>query len=192
MIEVRFHGRGGQGTVVASEILASAFFSEGKFVQAFPTFGVERRGAPVAAFLRCSDAPIRLRCQIETPDHVVILDPTLIATVDVTAGLKTAGWILVNSDRKPDRFTQFERGGWRVATVDAGRIAFENHLGSRTNPIVNTAVLGAFARVTGLLRLESVLVAVREGVPVRPEKNVNAAQQAFEAVVLPIVEEVGG
>lgn len=192
MIELRFHGRGGQGTVVASEILASAFFSEGKFVQAFPTFGVERRGAPVAAFLRCSDSPIRLRCQIEEPDHVVILDPTLITTVDVTSGLRPFGWILVNSERQPADFGIFETSGWKVATVGAGEIAFQNQLGSRTNPIVNTAVLGAFARVTGLLRLESILSAIRQGVPVRPDENVRAAQQAYEAVILPAVEEVGG
>ena len=98
MVEVRFHGRGGQGAVVASEILATALFHEDKAVQAFPAFGVERRGAPVAAFLRCDDTPIRLRCQIYQPDQVIVLDPTLLSAVDVTAGLKNDGSILINSD----------------------------------------------------------------------------------------------
>lgn len=92
---------------MASELLATALFKEGKFVQAFPAFGVERRGAPVTAFLRIDAAPIRLRCQIYQPDHVVILDPTLIPVVDVTAGLKPQGFILINSDRDPLEFNAF-------------------------------------------------------------------------------------
>lgn len=190
MVEIRFHGRGGQGTVIASEILASALFREDKHVQAFPTFGVERRGAPVAAFLRCDDAPIRLRCQIEEPDHVIILDPTLIPVIDVTSGLKPQGWILVNSDRPPEVFEDFKSKGWKTATVAAGEIAFRNQLGSRTHPIVNTAILGAFARITGIVQLESILEAIRLGVPLRPEENVNAAIQAFDAVVMTALQGV--
>lgn len=182
MMEIRFHGRGGQGAVVASELLAIALFQEDKFVQAFPAFGVERRGAPVAAFLRIDSAAIRLRCQIYQPDHVVILDPTLLPVVDVTAGLKPNGWILINSDRDPGTFRAFAEGGWRVATVDAGTIAVEHHLGTRTNPIVNTAILGAFARVTGLVSLEAVIEAISEGVPIRPEENVAAARAAYDRV----------
>ncbi len=190
MIEIRFHGRGGQGAVVASEILATAFFREGKFVQAFPTFGVERRGAPVAAFVRTSSVPIRLRCQIEEPDHVVVLDPTLVSAIQVTSGLKPGGWIIINSEHDPTDFTQFLDGGWQVACVDASGIAVKQELGTRTNPIVNTSVLGAFARATGLLQLESVLEAVRKGVPVRAEANVRAARAAFEAVRYSTLEEV--
>jgi 2-oxoacid:acceptor oxidoreductase gamma subunit (pyruvate/2-ketoisovalerate family) len=190
MIEVRFHGRGGQGAVVASEILASALFAEGKFVQAFPAFGIERRGAPVAAFLRMSSSPIRLRCQIESPDHVVILDSTLIPVVDVTAGLKKGGWIIVNTDHVPGDFSSLLSEGWRVATVDASDIAVRHKLGGRTNPIVNTAILGAFAGVTGLVTLESIVKAIEEGVPVKPSQNREAAREAFASVKVPILEGV--
>ena len=182
MIEVRFHGRGGQGAVVASEILASALFKEGKYVQAFPAFGVERRGAPVTAFLRIDEQPIRLRCQIETPDHIVILDPTLIAVVDVTQGLRPGGWILISSDRGPEAFRTLRDRGGRIAVVDACEIAVKHHLGSRTNPIVNTAILGAFARVTELVSLEAITEAIAEGVPLRPEENIAAAREAYERV----------
>ncbi|MFH1757891.1 MAG: 2-oxoacid:acceptor oxidoreductase family protein, partial [Pseudomonadota bacterium] len=98
MIEIRIHGRGGQGAVIASEVLASAFFKEGKFVQAFPAFGVERRGAPVTAFTRVDDQPIRIRNFIYEPDHIIILDPTLIESTQVDSGLKENGWIIINTD----------------------------------------------------------------------------------------------
>ncbi len=182
MIEIRFHGRGGQGAVVASEILAAALFREGKFVQAFPTFGVERRGAPVAAFLRIDDAPIRLRCQIESPHHVVVLDPTLLRVVDVVAGLRPGGWILINSERDPEEFQSFRRTGRRVACVDAGGVAARHGLGDRTNPIVNTAILGAFARVLNLVSLDSVIAAIEEEIPAKPQENAAAAKEAFERV----------
>jgi len=91
MIEIRIHGRGGQGAVVASRILASAFHREGKYVQAFPQFGMERRGAPVAAFTRIDDKPIWLHCEIYEPDHLIILDPTLVGQIDITTGLKPEG-----------------------------------------------------------------------------------------------------
>lgn len=192
MIEIRFHGRGGQGAVVASEILAAALFKEGKFVQAFPTFGVERRGAPVAAFLRIDEAPIRLRCQIDTPHHVVVLDPTLIRVADVVAGLQPGGWILINSERGPEEFVSFLERGWRVASVDAGAIAARHELGARTNPIVNTAILGAFSRISGLVSLDAVLEAIEEGVPVQPEDNAEAASEAFESVAVGDPQTVQG
>lgn len=178
MTEVRFHGRGGQGAVVASQILASALFKEGKFVQSFPTFGVERRGAPVAAFIRISNRPILLRCEIYHPDHIVVLDPTLIYAIDVTAGLKENGWVIINSDRSPEEFDLPTR--FRIATVDANRIAVEHRLGSPTNPIVNTAILGAFARITGLVGLEALLEAVREAVPLGKEENAAATEEAYK------------
>jgi len=190
MVEIRFHGRGGQGTVVASEVLAVALFKEGKYVQAFPTFGVERRGAPVAAFLRISDRPIRLRCQIERPDHVVILDPTLLPVIDVTSGLKPGGWILVNSEHEPASMTRFIDGGWRVATVDATAIAVAHQLGSRTNPIVNTAILGAFSSVTGLVGIDSVTEAIREGISIKSEANVEAAIEASREIWTSLHAEV--
>src|SRR5512136_3023164 len=128
MIEIRFHGRGGQGAVIASEVLASAFFKEGKYVQAFPSFGAERRGAPVTAFTRVDDQPIRIRHFIYEPDHIIILDPTLIESTQVDSGLKEHGWIIINTDRPPQTFVRFSR--FRVATVDASRIAIEHRLGS--------------------------------------------------------------
>jgi len=177
MIEIRFHGRGGQGAVVASQILASALFKEGKYVQSFPTFGVERRGAPVAAFIRVDDEPILLRCEVYNPDYAVVLDPTLIAAIDITTGLKRDGWVLINTDRSPK---EFRLDGYRVATVDANHIAVKYRLGSPTNPIVNTAILGAFARMSGLVKLETLLETIREEVPLKPEENAAAAEEAYK------------
>ena len=106
MRELRLHGRGGQGTVIASKLLAVALFLEGRQVQSFPMFGVERRGSPVTAFLRVDDAPLKLRCEIQEPDELIVLDPTLIGTTDITAGLKTGGRILINTDQAPEDFPQ--------------------------------------------------------------------------------------
>ncbi len=178
MIEIRFHGRGGQGVVIASEVLADAAFHEGKRVQSFPAFGVERRGAPVMAFTRIDDKPIRVRCQIYQPDHIVILDPTLLEVIDVTAGLKPGGWILLNSANAPESFGLHDR--FRVGTVDANHIAFKYHLGPRNAPIVNTAILGSFARLTGLVGLEALSAAVRAAVPIRPDENIAAVREAYE------------
>jgi 2-oxoacid:acceptor oxidoreductase gamma subunit (pyruvate/2-ketoisovalerate family) len=125
---------------------------------------------------------IRLRCQIQKPDHVVILDPTLIPVVDVTAGLRPSGWILISHQRGPEAFTEYDAKGWKVATVDAATIALDHKLGSATNPIVNTAILGAFARITRLVSLDSVLRAIQEGVPQRPEANCQAARDAYRSV----------
>jgi 2-oxoacid:acceptor oxidoreductase gamma subunit (pyruvate/2-ketoisovalerate family) len=181
MRELRFHGRGGQGSVVASKILAVALFREGWQVQSFPAFGVERRGAPVTAFLRAADVPIQLRCEITEPDDLVILDPTLIGVTDVTAGLKPGGSILINSPQPALAYGDLARR-FRVVTVDASDIALRFQLGSRTQPIVNTAILGAFAVTSGMVRLDSVCDAIREEVPRSAEANVGAAQAAAEAV----------
>lgn len=180
MIEIRFHGRGGQGVVIASEVLADASFREGKRVQSFPAFGVERRGAPVMAFTRIDDKAIRIRCQIYQPDHIVILDPTLLEVMDVTAGLKPGGWILLNSAEAPESFGFQDR--FRVGTVDANSIAFKYRLGPRNAPIVNTAILGAFSGVTGLVGLPALSDAVNAAVPIRPEENVKAVHEAFASV----------
>jgi len=178
MIEIRIHGRGGQGAVLASEVLASAFFREGKFVQAFPAFGVERRGAPVTAFTRLDDQPIRIRNFIYEPDHIIILDPTLIESTQVDSGLKENGWIIINTDRPSKAFGQFSK--FRVATVDANRIAVEYKLGSPTAPIVNTAILGAFAKVTGMVAVDSVVEAMKEFVPSNKAGNAAAIKEAYE------------
>lgn len=178
MIEIRFHGRGGQGAVVASTILAVACFIEGKYCQAFPAFGVERRGAPVEAYIRVDDTKVHLRTNVYTPDHVLVLDPTLIEAIDVSRGLKAGGTLLLNTDKKAQDFPRYST--FSLATVDAGRIALTHRLGSRTHPIVNTAILGAFARATGLVSLEAVCEAIRQEVPSHTEANLAAARQAFE------------
>jgi len=179
MIEIRMHGRGGQGAVVATKLLAEAVFQEGKFCQSFPAFGVERRGAPVAAFTRIDDKPINLRCEIYEPDHLVVLDPTLIGPVNVTAGLKPGGTVLINSDHPPEFFKLPK--GFKVVTVDAAAIAVRNRLGTKATPIVNTAILGSFARVTGIVKLESILAAIKKGVPTKAENNQAAAREAYDA-----------
>jgi 2-oxoacid:acceptor oxidoreductase gamma subunit (pyruvate/2-ketoisovalerate family) len=177
MRELRIHGRGGQGGVIASKLLASALFLEGRHVQAFPSFGVERRGAPVTAFLRFDDRPILLRCEVTEPDDLVVLDPTLIAAVDVTAGLKPGGGILINSDRPPETYAELGRR-FRVATVDASAIARRFGLGSKAQPIVNTAILGAFATFSGAVRLDSVCRAITDEMGGPREADVAAAREA--------------
>jgi len=167
---------------VASKVLAVAFFHEGFYVQSFPAFGVERRGAPVMAFLRVDQQPINLRVNIYEPDHIVVLDPTLIGAVDVTSGLKQNGWIIINSHQPPEVFSHLQ--GFRTATVDATSIALRNGLGSRTNPIVNTAILGAFSKVAGLVGIDSIALAIREEVPGKKNENAKAAREAFNEVKL--------
>ena len=182
MRELRFHGRGGQGAVIASKLLASALFLEGKHVQSFPAFGVERRGAPVTAFLRFSDGPILLRCEVTEPDDLIVLDPTPVEAIDVTSGLKPGGSILINSERPPGDYRELA-SRFRVATVNAGEIARRHGLGSKTQPIVNTAILGAFASFLELVSLDSVCKAIEDEVPIRPEENVAAAREAAGAVL---------
>ncbi len=181
MYEIRFHGRGGQGAVVASTVLASAFFKEKKFVQAFPSFGAERRGAPVVAFTRVSDQEIRERFGIYEPDCLIVLDSSLTRRKGIAQGLKEGQWIIINSDKKPEDY--FFLGPYRVATLDANTIAQKYGLGSASVPIVNTTILGAFSRVTGAVAIESIMDAVCENVPSHPENNAKAALEAYEKVV---------
>jgi len=181
MREFRLHGRGGQGTVIASKLLAVALFLEGREVQSFPMFGVERRGSPVTAFLRLDDQPLRLRCEIEAPDDLIVLDPTLIGATDVTAGLKPGGRILINSDQDPEAFPELLEKA-HVSTIDATGIAIRHGLGGKAQPIVNTAILGAFAADTGLISLANVCEAIREEVPMHIDANIAAATEATLAV----------
>ncbi len=180
MYEVRFHGRGGQGAVTAANILAIAAFKEGKDVQAFPMFGVERRGAPVQAFVRMDEKPIDLKTQIYEPDAVIVLDPTLLEVVDVAKGLKPEGIIILNSQKDPG---EFDFGDARVFTVDATSVAVNNHLGTKTNPIVNTAILGAYSKAVGNVDMEAIREAIRENAPVKPEENVRAAEDANQKCI---------
>lgn len=182
MLEIRFHGRGGQGTVVATILLAKAFFDAGYFVQSFPVFGVERRGAPIEAYLRIASQEIRIRTNVYTPDHVVVLDHTLLQGVDVTQGLKPKGWILLNAPGRPSNMARYS--GYRLAFVDATRIALKHQLGTRTHPIVNTSIMGALARVLGMPPMNSIALAIQEEIAVRREENVRAAQDAHEEVQL--------
>ena len=178
MTEIRIHGRGGQGAVAAAHVLALALFREGKWVQAFPHFGVERRGAPVAAFVRFDTQPIELRCHIYHPDYVIVLDPTLSDSDAVTEGLAPGCSLLLNSALKPEQFERFTE--YRTATVDASSIALEHKLGAQANPIVNTAILGAFARFSSLVTLESVIDAVRELIKRKQDDNVAAVRVSSE------------
>jgi len=181
MIEIRFHGRGGQGAVVASRILATSIFLDGKYSQSFPAFGVERRGAPVTAFLRVDDKPIRIRTEIYEPDHLVVLDPLLVEQVPLANGLKKDGIVIINSNKKPAEFSGPFKG-FRVATVPAGKIAVKYHLGSPQSPIVNTAILGAVAKVLGVVTPESLIEGIKTDVPAYTENNAAAAQEAYETV----------
>lgn len=181
MQEIRFHGRGGQGTVLLSVVLAKAFFTAGYEVQTFPVFGVERRGAPVEAYLRLDHQKILVRSNIYTPDHVVVQDIRLLGSVDVTKGLQEGGWILFNARALPDdpRFAPY-----RIAAVDATGIALELGLGTRTHPIINTAMIGAFARMLSAPPLPAIVEAIKTEIPVRQAENAEAARRAFDRVQL--------
>ncbi|HON22615.1 MAG TPA: 2-oxoacid:acceptor oxidoreductase family protein, partial [Syntrophales bacterium] len=152
-------------------------------VQSFPFFGVERRGAPVEAYLRLDRKKILARTNVTAPDHVVVQDRTLLQSIDVTRGLKPGGWILLNSPALPADLQPYR--GMKLAVVDATRIALRHLLGSRTHPIVNTAMIGAFARMMEMPPLEAVCSAIREEAPAEPEANIAAARDAYEEVLLP-------
>jgi len=183
MFQVRIHGRGGQGVVTAAELLSVAAFREGKHAQAFPSFGSERMGAPVVAFCRIDDHEIRSREPVMQPDAIIIQDPTLFHSVDVFAGLKPDGYILVNTTRDfealgIDEFVAgFPEGHAR--TVAATELAVS--LVGR--PIPNAALLGGFAAETGEISLDAVKSAIKERFPgTLGEKNMAAASAAYEAV----------
>lgn len=181
MIEIRFHGRGGQGAVTGANILAQAAFKEGKDVQAFPYFGVERRGAPVTAFTKIDDRPVRIKSQIYEPDYVVVLDSSLLKAVDVTQGLKNGGVVIINTDKKPGEIKDVKG---KIATVDATAIAVKHGLGSKEAPIVNTSILGAFAKATGVVKIESIVDSIMESAPAKRKENADAAKEAYEYVVV--------
>ena len=180
MIEIIFYGRGGQGVVVASKALAAAFFKEGWYVQSFPAFGGERRGAPVKAFLRADDKPIRRRSLIYNADHAILLDDTLLDEMPIADEARGAGSIVINSAKSPDAFGQLDAK--RIGSVDANAIASDLGLGTVVMPIVNTSMLGAFARVSGIVELKSVSEAIEKNITIKPEKNVSGAARAYEEV----------
>ena len=175
VIEIRIHGRGGQGAVTAAELIAVSAFKNGKFSQAFPKFGPERRGSPVESFCRISDEFIHLRTEVYTPDHVIILDDSLPKVVDITEGLSKEGIILINSDRK------MKFNNYRVYNLDANKIAMEV-LG---RPIVNTVMLGAFAKATNLVSLKNLVESISERFEGElKDKNVLAVERAYRETLV--------
>jgi pyruvate ferredoxin oxidoreductase gamma subunit len=180
MIEVRWHGRGGQGAVTSTELLAHAAIEEGKYAQSFPSFGPERRGAPVLAFLRLSDEFIRIRTNIYEPDIVVVLDPGLLYVVDVTSGLKDKGKIIINSGKPPDELKSEFSFNWPVAAVNATRIARET-IGL---PITNTAMVGALLKVTEAVKMDSLVEQLQERFGARAEGNIEAMKRAYKETLI--------
>ncbi len=176
LVEIRWHGRGGQGAVTSAELLAQAAISEGKYAQAFPSFGAERRGAPVLAFVRISEnAPIWTRAEVTEPDVVVVLDPSLLRIVDVTSGLKDGGTFVVNTRKSAEEMSSKFSIKWRLATIDASKIAQEL-LGV---PITNTTMVGALIKATGVVRLESLVEPLRKRFGRLAERNINAMKRAY-------------
>ena len=180
MIEIRFHGRGGQGAVSSAELLALAAIEEGKYAQAFPSFGPERRGAPVLAFCRISDQPIRMRDNIYEPDLVVVLDASLLKIVNVGAGLKPDGILITTSKDSADKVKEDLKIKNRIGVVDAVKIAREV-LGL---PITNTTMLGSLVKASGLVRKESFLPPFKERFGRIAEKNISAFERAYQETIL--------
>ena len=189
MFQVRIHGRGGQGVVTAAEMLSIAAFQEGRHAQAFPSFGSERTGAPVVAFCRIADKEIRLREPIMAPDALIIQDPTLLHQVDVFAGLKKDGYILINTTKT---FEQLGLGDFvrdwhaeRLCTVAATDLSLK-HVG---RPVPNVPLLGGFAAVSGIIKLESVAMAIRDKFSGKvADGNIAAATEAYNIVVAEMKE----
>ncbi len=183
MFQVRIHGRGGQGVVTATEMLSIAAFDEGRHAQAFPSFGSERTGAPVVAFCRIDDKEIRLREPIMAPDALIIQDPTLLHQVDCFAGLKPDGYILINTNKTFEElgladFVRTHRAE-RLCTVSATELSLK-HVG---RPVPNVPLLGGFAAVSGILKLESVIKAIEDRFSGKVAAgNIAAAKEAYEIV----------
>lgn len=183
MLQIRIHGRGGQGVVTAAELLAVAAFEQGRHAQAFPSFGSERTGAPVVAFSRIDDREIRLREPILAPDVVIVQDPTLLHQVDVFQGLRPDGYVLINTRRS---FDELGMGDWvqdfrreRLTTVPATELALR-HIG---RPLPNAALLGGFAALASLVSLDAVAHAIRQRFAgAVAEANVAAAAAAHDHV----------
>jgi len=182
LVEIIFHGRGGQGAVTAANLLVAAALNDGnKGVQAFPFFGAERRGAPVRAFARISDEEINLRSEIYTPDIVIVLDESIMDIVDVLKGLKKEGKILINTRKKPKDFDFSKK--FTVATVDATGIALKNEILVGGIPVVNTPILGAVPKILDRVTLKSIQETVKgKWKGDLAEKNMKATQDAYDHV----------
>jgi len=187
LLEIRWHGRGGQGAVTAGEVLASSAIIEGKFALTFPEFGAERRGAPVRAYTRISESPLIPRTPIDKPDVVVILDRSLIKG-EYMSGLKEGGYIVANTPLKPDELAKKLSLGksYNVATIDATSIAYK---WLKAN-IVNTAILGAVIKATGIVSLETVVEVIKNRFHGRiAEANANAVKDAYGSTVFMRLQE---
>ncbi|MDD5037915.1 MAG: 2-oxoacid:acceptor oxidoreductase family protein [Dehalococcoidales bacterium] len=181
LVEIRWHGRGGQGAVTSAELLARAAINEGKYAQAFPSFGPERRGAPVVAFDRINaKEPIRTRADVTEPDVVIVLDPRLLDVVNVTAGLKKTGILIINSKKTMAELKSKLGTKWRLAVVDGTKIAQEL-LGV---PIVNTTMLGAMVKAAGLVKMDSLVEPIEHRFERLAERNINAMKRAFEETIV--------
>ena len=180
LLEVRWHGRGGMGAVTSAELIARAAINEGKFAQSFPSFGPERRGAPVLAFLRVSDQIIRIRTPIYEPEIVAVLDPKLLNAIDVTVGLKEGGKIIINSRKSPEELKSEFGYKWSVATVNATKIARET-IGL---PISNTAMIGALLRITGIMGMDSLVEQLKERFGLKAKGNIEAMQRAYNEITI--------
>ena len=183
MFQIRVHGRGGQGVVTATEMLSVAAFEEGRHAQAFPSFGSERTGAPVVAFCRLSDREIRLREPIMEPDALIIQDPTLLHQIDVFAGFKTDGYVLLNSHHSFEELGLNDlikgRNPAHFCTLPATELGLK-HVG---RPIPNVPLIAGFAALSGAIRLESVVKAINEKFAGRiAQGNIAAAREAYEMV----------
>jgi pyruvate ferredoxin oxidoreductase gamma subunit len=178
MIEIRWHGRGGQGAVTSVEMLALAAIEEGKFAQGFPSFGPERRGAPLAAFNRVNTQQIKVRSNIYAPDVVVVLDPGLVGLVNVADGLKPEGVLIVNTTKTAEELSRILNFKGKIAVVDATKIAREE-LGT---PITNTTMLGAVVKTTGVIKLESLKAPIEHRFGKIAGKNMKALKRAFNEV----------
>lgn len=180
MIEMRFHGRGGQGAVTSAELVAQAAIGTGKYATAFPSFGPERRGAPVVAFARVDDKPIRLRSKIYYPDVVIVLDPSLLEIANPTQGLREDGILVVNSMLDPQTLRSQLSYSGRLALVDAGRIAKEV-IGL---PITNTTMVGALVKGTSLLKVESLKEPFNKRFGKIAARNIQAMERAYEETTI--------
>ena len=180
MIEVKISGRGGQGAVLASQILAAAFFESGMWVQSFPSFGAERRGAPVSAFLRADRDEITLRCGVRHPDWMVLCDPNLLDNPLITGGAGEKTSIVINCFQPPSNALPFQYQN--LFQVDATTIAEKLNLKTTSFSIVNTAMVGAFAGASGLVEINRLVKKIRDLVPIKKEENAAAARHAYETV----------
>lgn len=180
MVEIRFHGRGGQGAVTSAELLALAAIEEGKFAQAIPSFGPERRGAPVAAYVRISSNRIKYRFGIYNPDIVVVLDPSLLGLPIVKSGLKEDGILVVNTHESEDEIRERIKYDGTLATVDASSIAVKT-LGI---PVTNTCMLGALLKASKLVSLESFINPMKQKFKGAAEKNLDAMRQSYNETII--------